>query len=282
MRNIHSKVGKMGLLGKAAVGTVVMAGAILGGAAPKAEATPSTLGFYPSTDVYGKNNFHLDVDTYGQGVRTDFPTVGLTYGIGPDTSGFFGRSEIGADYFLTQAQTSGGNAARLFGNAKTQIFDNPTSGTRAVVGVWGLGSKRIFAPSVGYILGSKTFDFGRVHLGIAHAFADRDTVSTPNGHSSRTNLQLGYDRYFAGNKLQFAVDFYSGKSSYSGIQPTLYYYINPQANFGIGLFRLNDSSVQPRNQVYLCFDYNFGKGAPKDPAPEAPTPETAPAAPATN
>ncbi|MDF2439180.1 MAG: hypothetical protein JWN98_164 [Abditibacteriota bacterium] len=254
----------------------------------KASATPSTLGFYPSTDIYGRGVFHYDADSYGRATRADAAvTTGLTYGIGPDRDGIFGRSEVGLDYTLSLggvAPSSFGveGQKRLTGNIKTQLFNNDASATRVVAGIWGIGDAEIFAPNVAYVTGSRSFQFGRVHLGLARSLSDRSVVATPSGNSDRTNLHLGYDRYFANNKLQFAVDYYSGKSGYSGIQPTLYYYINDKANFGLGLMRFNDSTVAPaRNQVYLCFDYNFGGSTP--PVVETtPTPETAPGAPATN
>lgn len=244
-----------------------------------ASATPSTLGFYPSTDIYGKGTFHLDVDSYGRGLKTDASTsVGLTYGFGPEKEGLFGRTEVGADYLLSL----GGASPNLFGasgtdrltfNAKTQIFNNAESGTRLVAGVWGFGNKIVFAPNIGYIAGSKSFKFGRLTAGVAHSFAKDATVATPAGNADRTNLHLAYDKAI-NSKLSFAVDYYSGKSGYSGVQPTLYYAVNDKASFGLGVMRFNDSSVGPsRNQVYACFDYNFG-GSPATAEPAA-----APAAP---
>jgi hypothetical protein len=245
-----------------------------------AHATPSTLGFYPSTDIVPKKIFHLDVDTYGRALRTDVgTTVGLTTGIGPDRSGILGRTEIGADYIiggpLTAVQSS---SRRLTFNVKTQLFENTDSATRVVAGVWGVGSNTIAAPDVAYVLGSKAFDFGRISVGLAHATANRDNVTTPSGNSDRTYLQLGYDKVIT-SKFSVAVDFYSGKSAISGVQPTVYYAVNDKASFGLGLFRLNDSSIAPRNQVYACFDYNFGGGSTSEPgAPEpAIAPQPAPA-----
>ena len=230
---------------------VAALGAILVGSNP-ASATPSTLGFYPSTDTVADKGFHLDVDTYGQGLKTNVAnTVGLTYGIG-DKEGFFGRSEIGADY-LTNSGLSANK--RAFFNAKTQIYDNAESKTRVVAGVWGVGQKAIGSPDVLYLLGSKSFDWGRVHVGIAQSLANKATV-TAGTKSDRTNLHLGYDRAIT-SKLSFAADWYSGKNTYSGIQPTLYYAVNDKAAFGLGLMHFNDSAVAPRNQVYACFDYNF-------------------------
>jgi hypothetical protein len=243
-----------------------------------AHATPSTLGFYPSTDIVPKKIFHLDVDTYGRAFRTDVSTtVGLTAGIGPDRSGILGRTEVGADYIiggpLTGVQSS---SRRSFFNAKTQLFENADSGTRVVAGVWGVGSNTIFAPDVVYLLGSKAFDFGRISVGVASATSNRANITTPAGNDDRTYLQLGFDRPIT-KKLSFAADFYSGKSAISGVQPTVYYAVNDKASFGLGLFRLNDKSVVPRNQVYACFDYNFGGGSSDEPGAPEPAVATPPA-----
>ena len=264
-----------------ALGAVVLGSGL---ATRPASATPATLGFYPATDIYGPGAFHFDVDSYGRGLRGDVGvSTGLTYGIG-DTDKAFGRSEVGLDYFFANGSTIKGEK-RIVLNAKTQLFNNSDNGTRVVAGVWGVGSKDFAAPNVAYVSGSKTFGFGRVHLGLANNFAGRvggSRVTDLGDDDSRFHITAGYDRYIT-PKLQFAVDYYTGKNSYAGIQPTLYYYINDKANFGLGLFRLNSNNATIRNQVYLCFDYNFGGKTP--PAPEVnstPIPETAPAAPASN
>ena len=258
---------------------LAVAASVFGGV-KTAEATPATLGFYPATDIYSKGNFHLDVDSYGRGAKMDASTsVGLTYGIGPESDGIFGRSEIGADYLMSlggstpqdpdnPGRTITGTKRFTF-NAKTQLYNNDDKGVRLVGGFWGVGSEDIFAPNVGYVLGSKAFSWGRVSAGLAHSFSDKATISTLDGDSDRTYLHLAYDRMLT-KRLQFAVDWYSGKSAISGVQPTLYYYINDKASFGVGYFRLNDEDIAPtRNQVYICFDYNFGGGGSSD-APDAP------------
>src|SRR5687767_8671782 len=144
--------------------TALVTGAVLHGASREASATPATLGFYPATDIYGKGNFHLDVDTYGKGLKTDsVVSTGLTYGIGPERDGLLGRSEIGFDYILSLGGStpSVSTYKRLLFNAKTQLYNNDATGTRIVGGVWGLGNQDIFAPNVGYATGSKAFKWGR-------------------------------------------------------------------------------------------------------------------------
>jgi hypothetical protein len=259
-------------------GVAVAALSILSGSRP-AMATPSTLGFYPSTDTYADKSFHLDVDTYGEGLKTNGTnSVGLTYGLG-GKDGAFGRSEIGLDYITNAGSLSVGK--RLLFNGKTQLYNNDDSKTRVVAGVWGVGSKDVASPDYLYLLGSKAFDWGRIHLGVAQALAKKGVIASPaqafaGQGGDRTSLHLGYDRAIT-SKLSFAIDYYSGKNLYAGVQPTLYYAVNDKASFGIGYLRLNDGSVGPsRNQVYAAFDYNFGgpsgqqEAQPVSPATGAP------------
>ena len=240
---------------KKLVAAGVAATAILGAASLKpAAATPATLGFYPATDIYGDKVFHFDVDRYS---TTDFSgegagdTAGLTYGIG-DIDRPFGRSEVGFDYFSNSGLDFGES---LFFNAKTQLYRNPTNGITAVGGLWLAGdTSNPLVSNVGYLLASKSFDFGRIHLGVAHAFSD-DNLGFD---ADETFLQLGYDRAIT-DKILFVADFYSGRSPISGVQPTLYYSVNDKASFGIGYFFNNAArGAGNADQLYLCFDYNFG------------------------
>jgi len=257
------------------VGTGVALAALGAGMALSARpvaATPATLGFYPSTDTYADRSFHFDADSYrvrdfaGDG----FDTAGLTYGIG-DRGGAFGRSEVGFDFVLSGL---GANrfGDRLLFNGKTQLYDNPDAGMRAVAGVWLLGTRQAGAPNVGYLLGSKAFKWGRLHLGVAHAFRNQGPGN------SDTFLQLGYDKALT-SKLSFAADFYSGRGPISGIQPTLYYAVNDKASFGIGYFINREPAGAPNNdQLYLCFDYNFGgRPAQQEAQPVSPATGTPPA-----
>ena len=221
-----------------------------------AAATPATLGFYPATDIYGDQVFHFDADRYsaddfGSQNGGAFDNFGLTYGLG-DKEGVAGRNEFGFDYFSNTGRNFGKS---LLFNAKTQLYDNPTSGVRAVGGVWLAGGKNAGASNTGYLLGSKAFKFGRIHLGVAHAFTD-DSIG--GNDADTTFLQLGYDRALT-KKILFVADYYSGKSLISGVQPTLYYSVNDKASFGIGyFFNSEPKGVSNNDQLYLCFDYNFG------------------------
>jgi glutamine synthetase len=84
---------------------------------------------------------------------------------------------------------------------------------------------------------------------------------------NRTVLQLGYDRAI-NDKFIFAADFQSGSTQF--FAPGIIYNINDKAGIQVSYLR-GGSDVNPRNQIYFGFDYNFGRSAPTTPAePEAP------------
>jgi hypothetical protein len=277
LRNNFEYVGRMGKVARKAAlfgaAALAIAGTLVG--SKPAAATPSGLTFYPSTDVYGKGVFHFDSDNFfdrniGNGALS---SIGLEYGIGPDNDGAFGRSEIGLDV-LTNSFGGVNFGDRVSFNAKTQLYNNDDSQTRVVAGVWGLGGKKLGSPNMIYLTGSKNFEFGRVHLGVANSLASKGTIGTNN----RTFLTAGYDKVFANNKLQFTVDYYSGKSTLSAIAPGIIYYLNDKSDFQLGYIHFNNSAY--RSNIYLGFDYNFGAGADRVNT-EAPATETSTMAPAT-
>lgn len=227
----------------------IVAGAFLSGAKP-AFATPSGLSNYPSTDIYPQGNFHFDADYFSSTSTRDAnaSTLGLTYGTGPERDGLFGRSEFGFDYSNSGSGVSFGN--RLYLNGKTQLYNNTASGVRAVAGFYGVGTKSAGAGNFVYLLGSKSFSFGRVHAGMATSLASREVVA-----SNRTVLQLGFDKVLS-EKFIFAVDYQSGNTQF--VAPGLIYVINDKAGVQLSYLR-GGSEVSPRNQIYFGFDYNFGK-----------------------
>ena len=213
-----------------------LAGLALGHATP-AQATPSLLGFYPSSDVYGNGISHLNVTTYGAAFKTNIAnSVGLSYGLG-EREGLFGRSEFGFDYLTNGSNLGLSSGQSVFGNAKTQLYNDPDSGVRLVACGWLLGDSRA-NPNIVYLLGAKAFNFGRVHVGYTRALS--------KGVYGQANyLQLGYDRAIS-KRVLFAADFYSGSSAISGVQPSVYYAVNDKASFGIGIFRANSSKFAAR------------------------------------
>ena len=257
-----------------------------------ANATPSTLGAFPSTDIYGKGNVHYDADTYQStdlrnGVVT---TTGLTYGLGKDTSDLFGRTEVGIDYNVG-ATGPLQFSKRVFGNFKTQLYNNDDSQTRLVAGGWLLGDSQT-NPNYAYLLGSKNVPkIGRFSAGYAYALSTGlfQVSNTPiSGSPTRTrgrgSVHLGFDRYITPD-LGLTLDYYSGKGPFGGGQATLYYYFNGgKSDFGLGYFRLNDRTAAVPNQFYICLDYNFDfkKSSPTTTAAPAALPETDTKAPAVN
>ncbi|RYG61517.1 hypothetical protein EON80_23870 [bacterium] len=234
----------------ATAGLLLAGGVLLG--TRNAHATPASGGFYPTTDIYAKGNVHYDADAYTKDdLKDSFSlTNGLTFGLGPETDKIFGRTEVGFDYNFTSGLGDLSVGKRLLGNFKTQLYNNDETATRIVAGGWGLGSTRT-QPNYLYLLGSKSFSGNRIHVGVAHSLSD--DVITRN----RTSLQLGYDRYLT-PKIQFVADYYSGKGPASGVQPTLYYYLNDKSDIALGYFRANNRDLgDARNQIYICFDYNF-------------------------
>jgi hypothetical protein len=278
LRNNFECVGRLGKVARKAAlfgaAALAVAGTLVG--SKPAAATPSGLTFYPSTDIYGKGVFHFDADTFfDQDIRNGsaVSSIGLQYGAGPDNDGAFGRTEFGFD--VATNPFGGVNFGdRLAFNAKTQLYNNDDAQTRVVAGIWGLGSKKLFAPNVIYLTGSKNFEFGRIHLGVANSLASKGTIGTSN----RTFLTAGYDKVFANNKLQFTVDYYSGKSTISAIAPGIIYYLNDRSDFQLGFVKFNNSAF--RDNIYLGFDYNFGPGTDRV-VDEAPATETSTAATAT-
>jgi hypothetical protein len=259
-----------------AVGAVMAAVAAGLTMSKPAQATPAGLTYYPSTDIYGKGNFHFDSDTFLNQDDTKqgaFGTsIGLSYGTGPDRDGAFGRSEVGVDYITSGDGFSVGK--RFQANAKTQLYNNDDSQIRAVAGIWGLGSRSIASPNIVYALASKNFPtIGRFHVGVAQSLQKKSTVG-----DDRTNLQLGYDRVFADGKFQFTLDYMTGDTTYSALAPGLIYYINDKAGVQVGYVRPNDKRIFGNDLIYLAFDYNFG-GSRTEAAP-APAPETSTEAPA--
>ena len=228
-----------------------------------AQATPSGLSNYPSTDIYPNGGFHFDSDYFSGlnngGRVTTGSSIGLEYGFGRNADGVGGRNEVGVDFLTFPTNTNAGQ--RFLLNGKTQLYNNDAAATRIVAGFYGVGSRRIAAGNWIYLLGSKAFGTaGRIHLGVAQSVASRSVIP-----DNRTVLQLGYDRALT-SKLIFSADFQSGSTQF--FAPGLIYNLNDKAGIQVSYLR-GGSAVSPRNQIYFGFDYNFGRSAPVT-QPEAP------------
>ena len=242
----------------AATGLVLASGVFFGGV-QSAQAGPSGLSFYPSTDIYPKGNIHFDADYFSStnGKGSNFQTTGFEYGIGPERDGLFGRTEVGIDYLTSGSGLNNGD--RLFFNIKTQLYNDSDAGVRATLGAYGVGSRDVGASNYVSLLGSKAFSFGRVTAGVAYALRD-DFVD------NRTSLQLGYDKAI-NDKFIFTVDYQSGKSQ--AVSPGIIYLINDKAGVQLSYVR-GGSAFADRNQIYFGFDYNFGKVYAPPTTPDAP------------
>jgi len=282
------------VVGSSKVGPALVLGAILSLAAKEADAIPSTLTFYPSTDILGQGSFHFNASDYSKALKkTTFTSGGLTYGLGPDKDGIFGRTELGVDYIsggsaLADPGNGIGFGKRLWFNAKTQLYNNAKQSSRLVAGFWGTGARgslteTTFPPNAFYLLGSKSFaNYGRFHLGVAHMAQKGGFVADASGRANRTTAQFGYDKTFAKGKLQFTLDAWTGKSAYSMIAPGLLYNINDKSDVQVGYLRYNSTIVDSsgnnvRNQIYMGFDYTFDFKKPAaTPAATAPAGNAAP------
>ncbi len=229
-----------------------------------AQATPSGLSNYPSTDFNPNGGFHFSSDNFSStsGRVSTGSSEGLEYGVGNNSDKPLGRNELGFDYVLGGG-INANHAERLLFNIKTQLFSNAAASTRLVAGVYGVGSKKIAAGDWLYLVGSKGFKFGRIHVGAAHSFASREVMPT-----NRTVLQLGFDKTLS-PKVTFVMDYQSGKTQF--IAPGLIFTINDKSDVQFSYLH-GGTLVDPRNQLYLRFDYNFGKVAP--PPPNAPAATT--------
>jgi hypothetical protein len=263
-----------------------------------------------STRIGPYKEWHLEDIYMGNGFQTNGHTaVGMTYGLGPDKSTFLGRSEVGFDYVLSAGPYSGvsipsgtspeGNsgvlpglfstatlspAQRIFWGAKTQLWEDPKTMTRAVIGGYLWGPHEANAGDLGFIaISRQTKKYGYIHVGLVHSFAGTEAIKTRAGHSDHTFYQLDY-AYQVKPRLVAGFNCYTGRSTESAIFPAIIYFITDDYNSSVTLgdFHFWDSTVRPtQDQTYVQFDYYFnGPSHVRRPwppaAPPAPKPEAAP------
>jgi hypothetical protein len=231
-------------------------------AGPTAADNNSLVG-YPSTAIYARREVHFDFDTLGNSLRADAIILeGLTYGCGPERDGLFGRTEFGFDYILGAGghNLKQSDWKRLLWNIKSQLYNSDARGVRLVAGLYAVGSRAVGAPNIGYLLASKQFKWGKVQVGVAHAFAREIFLTTPAGNSDRTYFQLAFQRRIYG-RLFGAFNSYTGNSTQSRFSPGVTYFLNDtyKSAVALGVLHFNDSSLKPsRNLIYLGFDHTFG------------------------
>ena len=240
-----------------------------------ARADGNSLIGYPQTNVLARNAFHFDWDTVGVKAATNvFSAAGVTFGLGSklrgrqdqtDNNGLLGRTEIGVDYLLTAGEnvpTFTSTAQRFYFNFKTQLYaDDAPWRTRLVVGGYNIGGNALGTARELYLLTSKeSAAFGKLQLGVTHAFGAEFGLKTPAGNADRTYFQLSYNRHMW-QRLFGAYAGYSGLSTQSRQSVAVAYYLDDtyKSSFALGYLRYNDESVRPqRDQVYFGFDYDWG------------------------
>ena len=256
------------------IARVIAATALLLSVAGRAGADGNSLIGYPQANIIGENAFHLDVDTVGQKASTNaFTGLGITWGLGSgllgrsgdkgDKDGILGRSEVGVDYVLSAGPfvpTIVESRDRFFFNFKTQLYNDDASQTRVVVGGYNLGAASLATPRELYILAARTHKWGKLQIGLTHAFGPEQGLITPAGNADRTYLQASFNRKLVG-RLYGAYAGYTGLSTQSRSSVAVAYYLDStyKGSFALGLLRYNDHTVQPgQYQVYFGFDYDWG------------------------
>lgn len=216
-------------MGKRAVLTALM----IIGLATVAYATPSTLVWIPSTDIQS-GSAHFGVDAFlaegdAEDPATDF---GLTFGNG--------KYEYGVDCFE-------GIGDPIYLNAKALLKDETATSPRIAAGVYGLGTDSDTSYAIIYVLGSKTFDFGRLTAG--YGVGREEALGDDNGM-----LLLGFDRAIA-DEWWAAVDYQGGKSGFGALSAGVAYTINPTTSILVGYDWFNDSSLA--DCATIQFDVNL-------------------------
>ncbi len=241
-----------------------------------ARADGNSLIGYPQTNIIGKNAFHFDFDTVGINAQTNvFSAIGITYGLGSvlrgrppgqdgsDTNSILGRTEVGVDYLLTAGgavPTSVPTHERFYYNFKTQLYDDEKTQTRLVFGGYNHGADSVGSAHEIYVLASEQRSWGKIQVGLQHAFGNEQALVTPAGNADRTYAQLSYNRR-VWQRLFAAYAGVTGKSTQCRQSVAVAYYLDNsyQGSFALGYLLYNDKSVRPqRNQVYFGFDYDWG------------------------
>jgi hypothetical protein len=216
---------------------LVLGATALLGSSMAAFATPSTLVFIPSTDVQAPRSTHLTFDSYftfdnkpGSSTTTD---TGLTWG--------FKKFEVGFDHI-------GSTDDPFLLNAKYQIL--PEKGKNPALAIGGYnfgGSDNSLAGNLWYGLVSKTFEFGRLHLGYQKADEDR----VPEDDSM---VMLGWDKQFT-PKWWGCVDYASGDSAFGALSLGVAYSFasNTSVIFGYDFYNNNDIE----DTITVQLDINF-------------------------
>ena len=177
-----------------------------------ASATPSTLIWIPSGDVQPSGTVHAGIDDYfgrhGGHVPADF---GITFGVR--------RAEIGVDVLS--------GADDVFLNAKLLVAPETRRRPQIAFGAYGLALTSA-APDYNmlYLIGAKTFPWGRVHLGLLRG--SRAALGPDN-----VMLLAGVERQLS-DKWWAAIDYQSGDSAFGAFSFGVAYTLRPGLSVLVG------------------------------------------------
>ncbi len=197
----------------------------------RAQATPSTLIWIPSTDVQPAGVTHLGDDSYITSSGATMTDIGPEWGTG--------KVEYGVDYLYA---TGIRDPLRL--NGKISLVDEAASAPKVVAGVYDLGGTA--ASNIFYVLGSKTFAIGRFHAGFG--IGKKDVLGADNGM-----LLLGYDKYLS-DKWWIGADYQSGKSSFGALNAGVAYNFTPNTSLIVGYDWYNNGAP---GTLTTQWDVNF-------------------------
>jgi hypothetical protein len=209
-------------------------------------ARPSGTALAPSTDILPGGTARVDVFTSrAEEIDLDLGDdvfTGVEFGAGPDRDGLFGRTEVGFDYLFKGKgyENSLSDNERFAFDFKTQLFGNDPKGTRLVAGAWQVGRSSTNVPQaqVGYLSGSKVWSWGRLGLGVHHAFGDAFAASV--APARRTALHASYEQLVS-KKFHIIVEHMTGEAL-GGTALTAYYYFNYDFSLQVGALRGNGAS----------------------------------------
>ena len=169
----------------------------------RANGTPSTQIWNPSTDIQSNGSLHFGIDDYFSPVWPEdggysFPTdIGLTYGLLPGL-------EVGLDSLMP-------SSAPIVFNAKYGVPEKGNIPAYAVGG-FGFGTDHDKTDlNVAYGLVARTTEIGRISVGY-YSGNERLLINPENGNKDNTGFILTWDKAMT-DRLWLCIDYASGYSS---------------------------------------------------------------------
>ncbi|MBI2301895.1 MAG: hypothetical protein HYU66_23575 [Armatimonadetes bacterium] len=208
----------------------------------RAEATPSTNIWNPSTDIQAKGVWHFGIDNYfsvnrNRQVPFAAPTdVGITYGL---PYGF----EVGADVFEPTKHP-------LTFNAKWGLPEKKSRPAIAV-GVFAVGVNRATQGNIFYgVLSKNVSDVGRFTAG---GYYGRKAFL---GGAEQGGAILAWDRSF-GSKWWASVDYASGQNLNGALAFGGSYAFSKSCSVIVAYVIFNNHSLNPNDTITTQLDCNF-------------------------